>query len=682
LLQRELGQENKVNTILISDLQSPSSSEAPARVASLTRILKSAATLEDYGIKLRALEQQQAISLERTSNLIDDSLANKARAVGNNLSMKSTSMFSYLANQIKYEGKSVPYSLVTAVDEAAFYRLKSQAGGKSIATGSAPPIILNEWAARDLGAVPGAKVSLDYYFWHDDGRLETRSADFYLAAIVPISGFAADRDLVPDYPGISGSASLADWDPPFPVDLKLVRKQDEDYWKQYRTTPKAFIQLSKGQELWQTRFGNLTSVRFQFGSGNQTEPPKGGTPNFPADPLAKFSDALRVDLDPAQMRLSVVPVRSQGLDASRGATDFGEYFLYFSFFLVVSALLLAALFFKLGIEQRLREIGTLQAIGFSGSKIRGLFLIEGMVLSVAGSLIGLVGAVLYGKLILLGLRTWWVDAVGTTLLTLHVSPLSLFVGGAGGVLAALICIVWTLRRLGRASTRSLLSGTQASGLLHARRFGTDARLLIAIGSTAVAVLLLLAASFHLISQVAGFFGGGGLLLVALLFYQSSWLRKPQRKGINGAGWRAVSRIGFRNTTYRPSRSVLCITLIAFSTFIIVAVDAFRRPDSGASQDKKSGSGGFPLMAESLLPIVHDPNSKEGREALNIGSDAETASLAQVTLTRFRLRPGDDASCLNLYAPGNPRVLGATEQFISSNRFAFQNSLANTNEEKA
>ena len=699
LLQRELGQENKVNTILISDLQSPSSSEAPARVASLTRILKSAATLEDYGIKLRALEQQQAISLERTSNLIDDSLANKARAVGNNLSMKSTSMFSYLANQIKYEGKSVPYSLVTAVDEAAFDGLKSQAGGKSIATGSEPPIILNEWAARDLGAAPGAKVSLDYYFWHDDGRLETRGADFYLAAIVPISGFAADRDLVPDYPGISGSASLADWDPPFPVDLKLVRKQDEDYWKQYRTTPKAFIQLSKGQELWQTRFGNLTSVRFQVGSGNQTEPPKGETPNFPADQVAKFSDALRVDLDPAQMRLSVVPVRSQGLDASRGATDFGEYFLYFSFFLVVSALLLAALFFKLGIEQRPREIGTLQAIGFSASTIRGLFLIEGMVLSVAGSLIGLVGAVLYGKLILLGLRTWWVDAVGTTLLTLHVSPLSLLVGGAGGVLAALICIVWTLRRLGRASTRGLLSGTFSEnrrGDTETRRHGDKTltaisprprvspspRLLIAIVSTTLAAGLLLAASFHLISQVAGFFGGGGLLLVALLFYQSSWLRKPQRKGINGAGWRAVSRIGFRNTTYRPSRSVLCITLIAFSTFIIVAVDAFRRPDSGASQDKKSGSGGFPLMAESLLPIVHDPNSREGREALNIGSDAETASLAQVTLTRFRLRPGDDASCLNLYAPGNPRVLGATEQFISSNRFAFQNSLANTSEEKA
>jgi ABC-type antimicrobial peptide transport system permease subunit len=703
LLQRELGQENKVNTILISERDNQDSS-VPTRLASITRILKSAATLEDYGIKLRALDQDQAISLERSSNLIDDSLANKARALEDKLAVTATPIFSYLANQIKYEGKAVPYSLVTAVDAVTFDKLKSQDVVKPVEASqivnivtvaeASPPIILNEWTARDLGATRGDAVALDYYFWHDDGRLETRTANFYLAAIIPISDLAADRDLVPDYPGISESPSLGDWDPPFPIDLKLVRKQDEDYWKQYRTTPKAFIQLSKGQELWQTRFGKLTSIRFESSGGppsggRESEPPQGGTPNSVSGLTAKVSEALRAELDPTVMGLSVVAARNQGLDASRGATDFGEYFLYFSFFLVISALLLAALFFKLGIEQRLREIGTLQAIGFSASKIRRIFLAEGLLLSLAGSLLGMAGAMAYGYLVLLGLRTWWVDAVGTTLLTLHVSTISLILGGVAGVVAALICIAWTLRRLKRASTRSLLSGavgTQASGLLfakkEARRLRTDARLLIAIASTAVAVGLLLAASLHLIGQAAGFFGGGGLLLVALLFYQSAWLRKPDRRTIQGAGWPAISRMGFRNTTYRPSRSVLCITLIAFSTFIIVAVDAFRRHDSGASQDKKSGSGGFPLMAESLLPIVHDPNSREGREALNMGTATGPNSLANVTLTRFRLRPGDDASCLNLYAPGNPRVLGATEQFISSNRFAFQNSLANSNEEKA
>ena len=92
------------------------------------------------------------------------------------------------------------------------------------------------------------------------------------------------------------------------------------------------------------------------------------------------------------MGFTVIPVRAQGLEASRGATDFGEYFLYFSFFLVISALLLTALFFKLGIEQRLREIGVLQAIGFPAAKIRSLFLSEGLLLAVVGSILGLIGA--------------------------------------------------------------------------------------------------------------------------------------------------------------------------------------------------------------------------------------------------------------------------------------------------
>ena len=86
--------------------------------------------------------------------------------------------------------------------------------------------------------------------------------------------------------------------------------------------------------------------------------------------MNRYSESLRKALDPALIGFQVVSVREQGLAASRGATDFGEYFLYFSFFLVVSALMLTTLFFKLGIEQRAREVGTLQAIGFSDAAIR------------------------------------------------------------------------------------------------------------------------------------------------------------------------------------------------------------------------------------------------------------------------------------------------------------------------
>ncbi len=393
---------------------------------------------------------------------------------------------------------------------------------------------------------------------------------------------------------------------------------------------------------------------------------------------------MRAALDPAQAGLTLFAAREEGLKASKGATNFGEYFLYFSFFLVVSALLLAALFFKLGVEQRLRELGILQAIGFHAARIRTLFLVEGIVLATMGSVLGLLGALLYGKLMMLGLTTWWVGAVGTTLLNLHVSPLSLVTGGAGGVLAALGCVYWTLRRLAPASPRSLLTGTALTDAAQ-RRTSARARrpytLIVAVVSTVVALGLLLSTALAFVGQVAGFFGGGALLLVALLCYQSVWLRRRKRKLLGGGGWWSVARLGFRNVAHRPARSVLCVALIASAAFIIVAVESFRRDGRDSTLDRKSGGGGYPLLAESALPLVHDPNTPEGREALNLNTGQDADALERVSFTRFRLRPGDDASCLNLYQPRNPRILAPTEDFVRANRFGFQNSLARTDEEK-
>ena len=242
-----------------------------------------------------------------------------------------------------------------------------------------PPIILNEWAARDLNAKPGDTVSLEYYLWHENGRLETKKADFQLSGVVPIAGLAADRDLVPEYPGITESEDLSDWDPPFPIDLDRVRKEDEDYWHQYRTTPKAFIPLSAAQNLWQTRFGKLTSIRIESAASQLT-------PEIVNNYRESLRQKLGSGVDGISGR-SGSRCKDRQLRAARLISV--STFLYFSFFLVVSALMLTTLFFKLGIEQRAREIGTLQAIGFSDAGIRRLFLAEGMLLAVVGSLLGL-----------------------------------------------------------------------------------------------------------------------------------------------------------------------------------------------------------------------------------------------------------------------------------------------------
>ena len=664
-LQRDLGQEGKVNTLLVSSQDDTTASTD--RDATLARILKGTFRLADVGIRLRALEAAHCLSLESGQILLSDRLAIAAQMASAELGLDTSFIYTYLANSIRSGPAAIPYSLVSALDPEAFNSLQEVAERVPLPEGSTErPIVINDWAARDLGVRLGDSLTLEYYFWEDEGRLESRYADFQIVGIVPIEGAAGDPDLAPTYPGITESDALSDWDPPFPIDLDQIRDRDEEYWDLYRTTPKAFIPLAAGQRLWRSRYGALTSIRVF---------PEAGMEDLEST-LDSFETRLRESIDPIQTGLSIYPARAQGLRASRGTTDFGEYFVYFSFFLVVSALLLTGLFFRLGVEQRLPEIGILFALGFTLAKIRRIFLREGMVLAAMGSLIGVVGAVAYAKLIMFGLRTWWVDAVGTELLTLHASTKWLALGGLGGILAATLGISWTLRCVQAMTPRSLLTGA----VLDSATTPSNRRkvLLLSGASTLAAFGLLIGAWSGSLSQVAGFFGAGTLLLVAALAYLWTRLASGGGELLAGTGTWAVSRLGFRNASYRPGRSLLCVALIAFATFIIVAVDAFRRDDREASMGPNSGTGGFSLLAESLLPLIWDPNTAEGRQSLGIDGEP---SLANLLFFPLRARPGEDASCLNLYRPQNPRILAPSRELIESARFAFAGTMADSQEEK-
>lgn len=640
-------QDGRVNIMLLA--ARPGSAAAPEVAAAL---LRDQVTLDDLAIRLRPIDRQAAsgvLSIETTSAIISDSLAQSIEQTATGLGVGSDRFLSYLANTIRIGEREVPYSLITAVEPELFPELVAAP------TDQLPPIILNEWTARDLGARVGQIVALEYYVWEDEGRLITRSANFRLTGIVPISGLAADRQLAPEYPGITGAESLSDWDPPFPLDLGRVRKVDEQYWDRYRATPKAFVRLSDAQPLWATRYGALTSVRLAAG----------------AHDLPTVAAALRREVGPVQSGFTTIAVRAEGAAAARGATDFGAYFSYFSFFLVVSALLLVVLFFRLGVEQRIRELGLYRALGFTIPAIRKIFLTEGAVLALLGAGLGLVGAVVYAGLMLLGLRTWWVGAVGTRLLRLHVDPLSLIIGVVAGVSAALLCVWWTIRATCTGSPRGQLAGQLSPGaprqMSGARVPAQSKRIWIALGLALTAVILLLLAARQILPPSGGFFGAGSLLLMALLTLWSWWLRTDRQRVIRAPGWPGLLALGMRQATTRPARSILSMALIASATFIIVSVESFRRGEAVPTSNPKSGTGGFLLVAESLLPIADNPNLPEGRAELNLADPA----LDNLRVTRLRVRQGDDASCLNLYQPRQPRILGLPPDFIAANRFNFQ-----------
>jgi ABC-type antimicrobial peptide transport system permease subunit len=655
-LQQDLAVPDRVNA-LVADAASGAEREAGVR---LDAIISRTAELEDFGLTVKVIESRRAVSVEGAAGLIDPTRADRALAAAAVTGLLPRPVLTYLANTMRVGTREIPYSVVTAVDLASI--LPNASGLFGVAT----PIVLNQWAARDLQTKPGDRLSMDYFLWEDPGRLVTRTAEFTLAAVVPLAGAADDRDLAPPYPGITDSDNLRDWDPPFPIDLGRIRPIDEDYWRAHRTTPKAFIPLELGQSLWKSRYGSITSIRLA--------PPGGQTL---AEVRDQYAARLRETLDPRAAGFLIRNVRLDGLGASRGATDFGQYFTYFSFFLVVSALLLAALFFRLGVEQRAREVGLLRSVGFTPPAIRRLFSREALALSIAGAVVGAAGAVGYAALMMAGLRTWWIGAVGTTSLRLHVTAPSILIGGLGSIVAAQVCIWWTLRSLERVSERSLLAGQLASDTpvsLAAAR----ARLLPAaiVCLVAVAGLLVAAGFFEAIDPTVAFFGAGGTLLIASFCVFLALFRRRERSWAAGSGWPAMSRLGWRNAAFRPARSALSMAVMASATFILVAVDAFRRTGDIAAADIHSGLGGYSLIVDTALPMVHDPASVEGRDVMGLSASDD------VRVTPFRVLPGDDVSCLNLYEPRQPRVVGARSDFLASGRFAFQASLASEQSERA
>lgn len=656
-VQQELEVDGRVNALLVS---SKPGRDAATTGRALEQLVRSKADLQDVGLRLRPLNARRALSLEADAGLLDDARANAAQEALSGGGFRAQQVFTYVANTLRNGAREIPYSLVSAIDLGAVAPALS-----ALPVSDYPPLLLNDWAARDLKASIGDLVTMDYYVWEEPGRLLTRTAEFRMAGVVPID--AADRDLAPTYPGITESPTLVDWDPPFPVDLRRIRPVDEAYWEAYRTTPKAFIPLDVGQRLWRSRYGGMTSMRIVSSSDQSL-----------GDTGRDVIERLRAKVDPLAMGLAVRNVRADSLEASRGATDFGEYFLYFSVFLVVSALLLAALFFKLSIEQRAREVGLLGAVGFRSGEVRRLFLGEALTLSLFGGMAGVLGGIGYAYVMMTGLRTWWVDAVGTTALTLHVSWVSLALGAVAGVVAAAGCIWWTLRSLASVSTRSLLAGRIAADELGTRRraFADRAFLIATLALGMLGAALIAATAVDLVERTGAFFGAGAALLAACLSLCVFLFRRPARKAVTGRGWWPVSRLGMRNASYRPSRSTLSIAVMASAIFILIAVDAFRRDDRTAGTDSRSGIGGYSLLVESLLPIVHDPNTREGRETLGL------TGLDSVTIEPFRVLPGDDTSCLNLYEPRNPRILAPGDRFIAAGRFAFRGSLASNDAERA
>ncbi|MCH7987592.1 MAG: ABC transporter permease [Planctomycetes bacterium] len=656
--------------------------QAPESAKALTTLLSRHVTLEDLYLRVVSNTKFGYLSLESEQQILENRLAQAGQAAAKSLNLQTSPVFVYLANEIISKNDETAfsrYSIVAGVDfvdQSPFgpFEFVGEAPGLPLGKNE---IVINDWLRDDLKVNLGDEVRLKYHIvgahiLAEDGKLPEEEVTFTVRGIVKLeNALASDRGLTPEVKGITDVESFDDWDEPFP--MKDVTNRDDAYWEQYRATPKAFVSLKTAQNLWRSRYGELTSIRVS------KDPEK--TLDQTRD---EYNTTLRATLTPEQTGLVFQPTKYNGLQAAAGTTPFSAMFGAFSFFLILSATILIGLLFRLGIERRVTSVGLLSAVGFPPAKVRRLFLTEGIAIVFVGGLLGILAAVGYASLMVYGLKTWWRGAIGTRFLDVYVGWFSLPLGFVISVTVASLSVWWAMWHLRRLSTCELLSGVteQSLSVESQRRRGRRA-LRTGWTSTVIALLLLAGAVTGLIPssesfsgfswQVAAFFVIGISLLVASLAFLSAWLDSDRSAAVRGKGLAAMGRLGMRNASRNRQRSVFTVGLIASATFVIVAVAAGHRNPAAEEPDKSSGNGGYTLLAESSTPILHNLNNEQGRidAGFRIPDDPATDKLLQsMNVMAFRVKPGEDASCLNLYKTQLPTILGVPQRMIERGGFKF------------
>lgn len=657
--------------------------------------------LEDYGLKLERITQRFPASVTSDSDGSSSSPAETiydyyqltsdqlildnatVAAIDSHFDGSQSHLLAYLANTIAkivppsadagqdlrsgpatVASRQVPYSIVVGVPDKpgqnTLLPLPDPSAELSAQELNYPYCWINSWLAEELQASPKDWLEFTYYEPETiDGLEQQRQTRAIIAGIVPLTkpeqGFRRNRPavyaspptifndphLTPTVPGLTDKDSIANWDAPFKLELDLIQPADDDYYELYRLTPKLFLPYSAAVQpsMFGSRFGQTTSIRFS---------------------VNKFSSesVLREQLESALLAnrsskgFQFEPIRQQLLKSAAGTTPFDMLFLSLSFFVIIAALMLVALLFKLGITQRATQLGLLAAQGFTAKRIRSLLLREMALVATAGAGVGIALGLGYAWAMIAALETWWVGAISAPFLSFSFTWTSLAIGAVAGLLISLATLYVSLRRISRQTPLRLLHGEAEASASGSPAF----RLGLLLGAgvlSLIALGLMLAGSGQSgMARAGSFFGSGMLLLMAgllALHYalqsRGSVLRGSRSPATGASGlwplaWRTIQR--------NPLRSSLALGLLSVASFLIASMSVFHvTPDP-------RGYGGFNLIAESAQPIYQDLASHVVRTE-HLGADAQ--ALERAVIVSARMRPGQDASCNNLFQVEQPTILG-------------------------
>ncbi len=606
--------------------------------------------LVDVQLELRELGERGnsakpgVIELRSDRVFLEGVIGEAARGVGD----EPRGVLTYFVNELRHGERSTPYSMVSGLG------VLGEVGGSFEKESS--DLAISAWLAEDLQATVGDEIAMSFYVLGEGRKLDEQTVRVRVSEVVAMADARADAGLMPAFPGLATQENCRDWDPGFAIDLEKIRPRDETYWETYRGTPKAWVSLTEAQSWWANRFGNLTAVRWNAERHQRSE----------------IDAALRKKIEPGALGWVVMDVRDMAAAAGSEALDFGALFAGCSMFLVSAAAVLTALLFALSIETRQREIGMLLAVGIARRRVRRWLLTEGVLAALVGTGLGVILAAGYTQAVLWGLEGFWRGAVGLAgdgmvgdsdaamvvkaepMWSMSLSSRTMWIGAAINLTVAVLAMGWALRGQRGVNVRAMLSGEGGeaitpSGVLRRKWKVALLPALVLTGLTMVVVVRSGAQSAGALPMM--FFLAGAMGLGAMLL----WVRAGLWRLAAGWGVEQVSlaSAGIKALGRRRGRHLAAVTMLACGLFLVVAVQAQRPVKLNDFQERRSGAGGFALWAQASLPMASDPNDSTTRLALGL----EDAMMNGVTLLPWRMREGDETSCLNLHRPVNPRVFG-------------------------
>jgi putative ABC transport system permease protein len=617
----------KINRVLVNNKKMFNS------VEEVSEILKKNLIPADLGLRLRITAKTGENELISDRIFIDNEMINE---VARHLP-SSSAVITYLGNRFISKTGSTPYSFVSALPASLYHDIPDGNG-----------MIINRWMAADLSVKEGDSLKM-YWFSPDSlNNLVERNSSFIVKRIEEMKGIWSDSLLMPEFPGISGKESCSEWDAGVNVKMSEIRSKDENYWKRYRGTPKAFINYEKGQELWGNNFGPATSIRF----------PKELTSYEIEKKLSGF-------LDPGILGLTITDLSGESLKAANEGVDFATLFLSLGFFLILASLVMLSFAASSYFNSKKENVNTLFKIGFKNRSIAGLLYFETVAINLIGCLTGAFAGYLVNVLITGALNTVWSGAVQTDTLGAYFDSGTVISGFVLTLTVSMVFMYFKVRRYLKMLNRNKKE-------YHDRPNQTLN--LVALISLAVVTISLLVSSLLLPEKqmIFSFSSGVTLLITIILLVRQKIAGKSAGRSARLRNYKYISRKYYSVYISNAVTPVLFIAAGIFSLFITGA----NRMNFNEGQLKRSGgTGGYLFWCENTIPLKEDLNKDSDRRSLGLDED----QFKDMNFVQMKRSAGDDASCLNLNHISVPPLLGVDpSRFIANKSFSFSKVLGPNN----